>query len=714
MPTYVNSDLVLEEGSYLISKPTLIGSEGSITLSSRTTLIFAPKATIKVAGGLNIKGSTQNFVQITSQNIHDPGIGFIIQGVDESLINIEFARFTSLQKPLTFNKNWSRSSVNLSNSIFKDLDYNGVIVEFQDVDNILTKTQIPVQIKGNTFSNNAGSVLIANLSSESIHFDISSNVFSRNQYIGKDLNGLFTTPLFLNYNGSYKGKLPIVKNNSICYNFGSLLLSDTVEFFPVFVSAIGSAEMLDMNDNYLGFEGQKQYEQVIDQISSSTPSPFIRIDRVQERPDANLNGHIYKVGINGNRVDHPFYNIQINKDIEQLDLVSNRQVNASSQVKIQYAYLWDDTLRFNNFRYKLSQENNRQRTVIDIRDKIFKDYEHGFIVVDGLVDANGFDVPTVYIGIKDFITQNREFILSYPDWRAIPKSVDQIVVIPDSEPGLDSDSLRKDKIREESNESIVFDNELGNDSIRVIKRQKYWDVGLQLASTIYFGDLAYTGVSFYLPNARPSLGVSLGFHPSKRLRFELSQHSMVINGDDRRSSVVGKNRGTNYDRGLSFRTTIIDLAFVTEYQFWEYKTFKTLVPSIYTGVVGFYFKPMGQVGGQFYDLRSIGTEGQTLEGGSGPYEKFSYGIPFGIKLSRHLNENTLIAISYTYNRIYTDYLDDVSTGLFPEEEALKAANPDLEDISVKLSNPNNLSGQRSTSADHDGYAYWGFSIYKKF
>jgi len=713
VPRFIDSELVLGEGIYKVLPNTLVTSSGNLVIQENATLLFGPNAQIRVQGGLQIKGAIRNFAQFNNINNISPGKGFLIEGNDESSISIDYARFTALELPLKFQKNWSRNGVNISNSIFSNLSSKKVIVEFQDVDNILTTKQIQVFINSNTFANNRAGILIANIASDNIRYSITNNVITRNQFIGRDLNGIFTTPLFINYKRGYYKDPPIIKNNSISYNYGSQLLRDTVDFFPVFVTATGSANELDLNNNYLGFEGKEYFEDIISQINSTTQAPFIGLDDVLERPGANLNGHIYKIGINGNRIDNPFYNIRIDKDIETIDLVSNRQVFAGKKLKIQYAFLWDDTIRFSNFKHKLVQDISRQRTVIEVRDKVFKDFEHGFIVIDGLIDANGFDIPAVHIGLRDFITNYREFIMTFPDWRNIPRSKEPLPVIINSAI-VDSESIKKDRVTEEQADEVIFDNEIGNDSFLIVKRQKFWDAGILLGSTIYFGDLAYTGIQVYLPNARPNLGLRFGYHINKRLRLEFSQNTMIINGDDRRSTIVGKNRGTNYDRGLSFRTTILDFSFKTEYQFWEYRTTKSLVPSIFTGVGIFYFKPMGQVGGQYYDLRSIGTEGQTLEGSEDTYEKWSYSIPFGFKLTRHLNANTIIGLSYTYNKTFTDYLDDVSTGFYPEEEALKAANPELEDISIKLANPNNLTGQRSTSSNYDGYAFWGIQILRKF
>ena len=75
-----------------------------------------------------------------------------------------------------------------------------------------------------------------------------------------------------------------------------------------------------------------------------------------------------------------------------------------------------------------------------------------------------------------------------------------------------------------------------------------------------------------------------------------------------------------------------------------------------------------------------------------------------------ISAKTSVAFSYTYVKLFTDYLDDVSIGYYPNAEELKKANPDLGQKAVSLSNPGNQTGRRSVSADNDGYAYYGLSL----
>ena len=154
----------------------------------------------------------------------------------------------------------------------------------------------------------------------------------------------------------------------------------------------------------------------------------------------------------------------------------------------------------------------------------------------------------------------------------------------------------------------------------------------------------------------------------------------------------------------------------------------TYVPSIHAGTSVYYFNPQAKIEGdnEWYNLREIGTGGQTLDAGKYvlardgetrlAYKKIMYGIPFGASIKRHNTQKTIVSLSYTYNKIFTDYLDGVSTDLYPDGDSLAQANPQLAgQVAPTLSNPGNQTGKRSYSDTNDGYGYWGqiftFKIY---
>ena len=693
-PKIVDSNLTLDSGDYVVKGNNIVRSTVTLSIHSGTALHFSENAVIQVKGGLRIKGNAGDFVTITSLDDTKPGMGFTILQESNSKVDIQYADFNKLKKPIKFEKYWLRQAVDIKNSMFHHMNH-GVYFEIQEIDKILIRNSLIVNITGNTFSNNTGSLMISDAAWEQLHINITNNVFSRNEFIGRELNGIFTTPLFINYNEK-EGQLkqPAIKDNSISYNYVGLIGYDTVEFLPVYLTAVGSADKLNISNNYYGVNADKFLEMNSEIIHSSQRAPFIEYSTLYSKPLETNNGHIYKVGVNGVEVDNPNYDLHIDQFTDVIELIGNKAALPSPSFDVTYIYLDDDTLRRYQISLRLEFLNGNLKTKLYLEDKILKKFENGYLEIAGLVDENGFEFPTVNSGIRNFLNKNRKFLVNQYNYMSIPRM---------AMTNRDYYITLNSKISDKADTNVNIDE----DDILISK--KYWDFQLSTGSSVYFGDLVTSSVSIYVPNSRPYVGFWLGYNVNEHWKFQLRQNSTIIAGDDRRETTLGKIRGTNYERGLSVRTTIIDLGLSAELKPWRHKKISSLMPSFNAGISGFYFNPQSEYKGVYYNLRPIGTEGQTLDGSKNAYRKFALSIPVGMKLERHINQNLIFGMSWTYHKLFIDYLDDVSIGRYPEAEALKAANPDLGDIAVKLSNPKDQSGQRSYSADNDGFGYFALT-----
>lgn len=695
-PSLISTNTTLDTGSYAVKGHNLVKSSATLTILNGTSLYFAEDAVIRIEGGLTINGKKSDFVKVTSLDQKKPGIGFSVVYESPSKVDLNYVDFTYLKTPLKLNKYWFRPEVNIRNSMFHHL-HHGVYLQILEMDKILADKEVTVAIQHNTFANNTGSFMISDAAWDLLHFDITNNVFSRNEFIGRKLNGIFTTPLFLNYNeGEKQLPQPTLENNSISYNYIGLIGLDTVEFLPVYVTTVGSADRINISPNYFGSNAQKYLELNSEIIHAAQRAPYLEFDNPMEKPLESNNGHIYKVGVNGVEVDNPTYDLHINQFTEVIELISNKPILPSPNFDVVYVYLDEDTLRRYQVKNRLEFENANLRTKIYLEDKILKHQENGYIEILGLVDQNGFEVPTVTVGVKNFLNVNRDFLFRVDDFQAIPR--------------IDMTDKEYEIRTVDTSIGEVVDTNLVIDDETLIKTRKYWDFGVNTSSTIYFGDLASTSVSIYLPNARPQLGFRLGYNFNPKLKIQFSQNTLILSGADSKKSDIGKNRGTNFDRGLSFRTTVVDLGVNLVYRPFKYKTLKSIIPCIQAGVSGYYFNPQAKRDGTYYNLRPVGTEGQTLDGSKLAYNRFELSIPVGIFIERHLSQDFIIGFGYTYHKLFTDYLDDVSTGRYPDADELKAANPDLGETAVSLSNPNGQSGQRSYSDDNDGFSYFGFTF----
>lgn len=698
LPAVIKKDMSLSGGEYIVTNTT-VTENATLTIDNETVLLFALDAFIHVKGGLVMKGEDNAFITVKSGNAESQGIGFVFSGNSDKKVNIDHVRFSHIRKPLEFERNWLRDEVHITNNVFKNLNNNRVPIEIKSADQILINKPLTVNIKSNTFSNNYSSILLTNVASKLLNYEVHNNVISQNMYFGADQNGIFTSPMFVNYDRSSEANEPSFKNNSFTFNFTSHLDEENITFYEPFLHAIGTGEKIDLGDNYIGNQSDADLAQILKDIQAEQEAPVVDVTGRATQPSDKLNGHVYLVSVNDSVEPTNPFTVAVDENLVRLTLTANRPVQASKYYKIQYRYMKDDTIYIVGLNHKLSYTNVYKNIILDIDDRTIKANPNGYIVVDGFYDINGYDVPAVTIGMYQFIQANRDYIMFFENLAQIPKKF--LIQI---------DPPEVDPIDIDSNEIISAQKDSVKD--KEIPYPYKWDAGVFLGSTVYFGDLATTGIQFYIPNTRPNLGLRLGYRFNEHFRIELAQNSMIIVGDDRQDSKVGKNRGTDFERGLSFRTTVVDMGLNFEYQILKYKTTSTIVPSLMVGINGFWFKPEGKYNETYYDLREIGTEGQVAKGAE-TYPEWSYGIPFGIKLSRHINKRNIIAVSYTHNKIFTDYLDDVSTGHFQTSDFYDDVSPTpLRDYT--LSNPNGLSGPRSYSAAYDAFAYWGFTWLYRF
>ena len=219
------------------------------------------------------------------------------------------------------------------------------------------------------------------------------------------------------------------------------------------------------------------------------------------------------------------------------------------------------------------------------------------------------------------------------------------------------------------------------------KQKIYNSIGISINALNYYGDLSPTPkkISTDISFTRPGFGITYmrRFGP----RYSLQGQFMygTISGSDAESA--DKNDLSNgifrYKRNLSFRNHIKELSVVAMFDLFEnqstYMSRVKWTPYVFIGVAGFLHNPQGLApakdlqgntlaqGGQWVDLRPLGTEGQysTLSPtdanyGIKPYSLLQVAIPFGFGARFRLNEVLDLSADIGFRYIFTDYLDDVS------------------------------------------------------
>jgi hypothetical protein len=243
------------------------------------------------------------------------------------------------------------------------------------------------------------------------------------------------------------------------------------------------------------------------------------------------------------------------------------------------------------------------------------------------------------------------------------------------------------------------------------------EFGLQFGTTNYSGELsAYQIKSQYF---RPAGGALIRYNLTPRFALKGSVFFGQIAGADSTSS--NKN---DQARNLSFRSNIFEFSGQVEFNIIPYDVmnkkgkFKRIIPCVYTGIAVYKYNPLAYYKGEWWELQTLGTEGQgtTQFQGRKKYSLTQLSIPIGIGLkidfSKRLNFGFEAGMRVTFN----DYLDDVSRS-YVDTQYLRAAygpiSAALSDRSGEKNDGLNLGApgkSRGNSANMDWYYYAGFSI----
>lgn len=241
---------------------------------------------------------------------------------------------------------------------------------------------------------------------------------------------------------------------------------------------------------------------------------------------------------------------------------------------------------------------------------------------------------------------------------------------------------------------------------------------------------ACVGTTFYLGELNPSkLFAQSHLAGGIVYRYNLSPR-WAIKADFLFGQVSGSDMQTNngYQRNLSFYSPITEFSVVGELNFLKlYNSVGTnhFTPYIFAGLTLFSFDPMAQYkDGTIYELQSLGTEGQGLDGMPKKYSLTSFAIPFGIGLRVNIGKYVCFGAEWGFRYSFTDYLDDVG-GRYYDNDLLREQRgdiiADMADRTPELFDnqgnplPRHQAGeQRGNSTTHDIYSFAGATLTVKF
>jgi len=231
----------------------------------------------------------------------------------------------------------------------------------------------------------------------------------------------------------------------------------------------------------------------------------------------------------------------------------------------------------------------------------------------------------------------------------------------------------------------------------IVQAQQGAELGAFTGVAHYFGDL---NTDFQITDPKVAFGIVGRYNFNERVSFKIAGTVSQVAADD-----IDSNNTFERRRNLNFQSSILDASAQIEFNFLPYihgSKDQFFTPYLFAGLGITQFNPqttyclsdpnlpVGQCPGptELVDLRPLGTEGQ---------------------LKVDINYEWSINIELSGRRLFTDYLDDVST-VYPEINDLENFRGDLSvalsdrslPIPEKIGEPGR---QRGNQQNKDSYAF---------
>ena len=177
-------------------------------------------------------------------------------------------------------------------------------------------------------------------------------------------------------------------------------------------------------------------------------------------------------------------------------------------------------------------------------------------------------------------------------------------------------------------------------------------LNLFLGTSNYEGDMQANFFTFSQPGL--ALGCGLSYEVSDKIFIRGSVTFAKVQADDKKNPKV-------YFRNLNFKSSIQEFHIAAEYYLFGTEDVK-LSPYVFAGVAVYHFNPYTKdTAGTTYFLQPLSTEGQGFYLDRKPYSLTQFAIPFGGGIKYSLTDNVKLGIEVGLRKLFTDYLDDVST-----------------------------------------------------
>jgi hypothetical protein len=183
-----------------------------------------------------------------------------------------------------------------------------------------------------------------------------------------------------------------------------------------------------------------------------------------------------------------------------------------------------------------------------------------------------------------------------------------------------------------------------------------WHLNLFGGFANYFGDLqskAYT-----TQQAHGAFGAGI--------QYDLTNHFSLLSNLSYGQVGAADKYNMQADlkaRNLSFQTSIVEFNVLAEYNLFDLNSHR-FTPYVFAGIAVYHFNPYAfDSSGQRVFLQPLSTEGEGLPQypDRHPYALTQMAVPLGGGIKFRVSENVVLSYEIGLRKLFTDYLDDVST-----------------------------------------------------
>lgn len=212
---------------------------------------------------------------------------------------------------------------------------------------------------------------------------------------------------------------------------------------------------------------------------------------------------------------------------------------------------------------------------------------------------------------------------------------------------------------------------------------------------------------------KPAFGLLAKYELTNRVLLRGGLTFAKVAADDRYSENESLRR-----RNLSFQSNIVEVSAVAEvhtFRFYE----KRWSPYVFGGLALYHFNPYTfDADSNKVFLQPLTTEGQGLDGYSArPYSLTQLALPFGGGIRFDVTDRIVLGAEIGLRKLFTDYLDDVSTNYAGQDDLFAARGQQAVDLAyrgdeVPGGNPfyPEKGAQRGGAKLKDWYYFTGLSL----